>query len=51
MRNSFNNKVVERSYKNTSSSETVNVNAINPPFRVIDGKMVHATHDGQKWVW
>ncbi len=48
---SSNNKVVDRGYKNTSTSETVNVNNINPPFRVINGEMVHAKHDGKKWVW
>lgn len=50
-RNSFNNKVVDRSYKNTSSTESVNIRGIRPPFRVIDGNIVHASHDGHKWVW
>lgn len=51
MRKSFNNTVVDRNYKNTESSQHCHVSKINPPFKMIDGKMVHATHDGEKWVW
>ena len=47
----INNAVVERNYKNTSSNESVDLSKVNPPFKVIDGKIVHATHDGEKWVW
>jgi len=36
----INNTVVERGYKNTSASETVNINKVSKPFKVISGCIV-----------
>lgn len=42
----------EAKYKNTSASETVNINDVEPPFRVAkDGTFVYARRVGDKWVW
>lgn len=41
----------ERKYKNTSASETVNVNDVDAPFRIIDGKQVDAKWNGNNWYW
>lgn len=38
-------------YKNTSTSERIHPSKLNPPVKVIDGKIVEATHNGKTWVW
>lgn len=40
-----------RGNKSRTSTETVSPTKLSPPFRVINGEIVHATHDGKKWVW
>lgn len=39
-RNSYNNRSIERGYKSTSKSETININQVSKPFNVVDGKIV-----------
>lgn len=49
MRNSYNNTIVDRGNKNCNSSGTVNVNTIQAPCRVINGKIVDAKWNGNNW--
>lgn len=43
--------MTSRKYKNTAKSERISIGQVRPPFRVINGQIVHAKHDGTKWVW
>ena len=44
-------KLKPRGYGSRTGTERVDVSSINPPFRVINGVLVYAVHDGKKWKW